>query len=271
MSSFLRRWRRILLLAIFFPIISLIAALGKRDSWRSRRFAAKITRIWARGVCRLIGFKVNVFGDAKKYPGCVITPTHLGGLDILAHASVFPIRFAAQAEMQNWGIFGWFFGLNQPIWIYRTERQKSAGALSEFIATMNHGIPLLVYPEGTSTNGLDGILPFKSTAFEAAVQGNKPVLPVLTFFQPADDNWNFAWTDDGSIGKNAWRVLGCKKLICDLYVLPPIEPEGRNRKELSQAVYGALTAEYQRQADKYRRMYGLPDSERDVADIELTA
>ncbi|MEG2076399.1 MAG: hypothetical protein RRY34_07835, partial [Victivallaceae bacterium] len=132
-------------------------------------------------------------------------------------------------------------------------------------------IPLLVYPEGTSTTGLDGILPFKSTAFEAAVQGNKPVLPVLTFFQPADGNWNYAWTDDGTMGKNAWRVLGCKKLICDLYVLPPIEPDGRNRKELSQAVYSALNTEYQRQVNKYRKMYGVSNSDRDVANAGLTA
>ena len=87
-------------------------------------------------------------------------------------------------------------------------------------ATLQHGINMLVYPEGTSSSG-DGILPFKSTPFEAAVTAGAPVLPVLTRYLPAADGRSLAWFGDTRFFSHISSISGLKEIRAhvDAYIL----------------------------------------------------
>ena len=150
--------------------------------------------------------------------------------------------------MKNWPLLGPFVGQGNPIWIDRNSRHKSKAVADEMIETLRHKINLLVYPEGTSTDGEHGILPFKSTPFEAAVDAGCHIQPLLTFFSCEDAaGCSLAWYGESTLLPHIWKVLGLRQAKADVYILPVIEPiAGETRKELAARVYELMSAEYKR-------------------------
>ena len=219
-----------------------------RSGWDAVACSARHARAWARGSAEIANFELVVHGDPEQFPGGLLVSNHQGYLDILTHAAIFPIRFAPKQEMRRWPVLGPFVAQSHPIWIDRTSRQKSKDAAEEMIATLEHKINLLVYPEGTSTDGEHGLLPFKSTPFEAAVDAKCAVQPLLTFFSSEDpEAYPLAWYGHAALLPHVWKVLGLSHVRADVYVLPVVEPvPGENRKELAARVYELMRAEYRK-------------------------
>ena len=134
-------------------------------------------------------------GDFK---GGLIVSNHTGYVDILVHAAVLPIRFASKSSIRSWPLLGWFLRTGRPIWVDRSSPRKSKLVAQQFKDNMDHGLSLLVYPEGTSTDGESGILKFKSTPFAAAIDGDKPVLPTLIRYRktPGWKTYRLVWGYD---------------------------------------------------------------------------
>ena len=105
---------------------------------------------------------------------------------------------------------------------------------------------LIVYPEGTSTDGKSGIRPFKSTSFEAAMAGRVPVLPVLTRYREVPGRPTVCWYGDMTLLPHVWQVLGFPSIDVELKFLPPIIPDRAHRKELASSVHRIMSAEYEK-------------------------
>ena len=192
-----------------------------------------------------------MYGDPEAFEGGLIVGNHQGYLDIVAHASIFRIRFAPKKEIRSWPFLGFMISLNRPVWIDRKSRQKSKETAEEMVATMQNGIAMLVYPEGTSTDGQHGLLPFKSTPFEAAAELSLPIQPTLLFYEGVPKQTEpLAWYGDQKLLPHVWRILGLKEIRMRVYVLPVVYPKsGENRKELALRVHDLMEKEYWRGKD----------------------
>ncbi|MDR0933003.1 MAG: 1-acyl-sn-glycerol-3-phosphate acyltransferase [Victivallales bacterium] len=210
--------------------------------------AARHAQTWACGAAKILNFEVVIHGKSDKFPGGLLVSNHQGYLDILAHAVTFPIRFAPQSGMKKWPLLGKFIDVGNPIWIDRASRQKSKKTADEMIETLEHGINLLVYPEGTSTDGEHGLLPFKSTPFEAAVAAKCAVQPLLTFFSSDDPTaYPLGWFGNARLLPHIWRVLGVDHIRADVYILPVVQPiPGEDRKDMAKRIYEFMLSEYER-------------------------
>ena len=237
-----RRWFRIFRLFLCCIAIMVAASVSRLFvfSWRKCRLGVWWTQRWAAAVARILGMKITIYGRIPSGSGHLVVSNHLGYLDVIAHASILPIRFAPKAEIRRWPFFGWMTSLSSPIWIDRRNPRMSAVYAEQFRLTIRHGISMLVYPEGTSTDGDHGILPFKSTPFASAIAAGAKILPTLLFYPE-----NAAWHDETPFGKHLWRVLGMKKLDIDIYILDEITvPENSDRKTLAAAVHQTMEKEY---------------------------
>jgi 1-acyl-sn-glycerol-3-phosphate acyltransferase len=107
---------------------------------------------------------------------------------------------------------------------------------------------MLVYPEGTSTDGRSGILPFKSTAFDAAESTGCQVIEVLLFFScPDDPGKSSAWFGDTPFGAYLWHALGLKKVEARVYIIGVTSiADGEDRKSLARRVHGEMSEAYWR-------------------------
>ncbi len=210
----------------------------------SVRLISRMTRFWGRGVARILGMRVTLNGVPEmQSPGVFVVSNHLGYLDIIAHSTVFPIRFTPKSDLVWWPLVGWLIAVSRPIWMKRQSRHSAADVTAKFIDTLRNGVALIVYPEGTSSDGANGVLPFKSSVFEAPARGGFPVLPIATSY-PGMKTDEVCWYGGMSFVPHFWNVLGMKRIDVRIDVLPPVHPGGRDRRALALEIHGMIDKKF---------------------------
>ncbi len=244
MNTF-RKISRFILILAWLPIIGIVSFFVHIGGWGAIRRVSRCTRIWGKGVAWLWGIRTTLHGDISDFKGGLILANHTGYLDILVCASLFPIRFAPKKEIKSWPLLGWYLGISRPVWVDRKNPAGSKKVMEDFRDTMKHGIPLLVYPEGTSSDGVTALLPFKSTPFEAVCETGYPILPILIYYHTLDDGTRVGWHGTQKLMPNVWHMLEVPRIKADVYVLPQIKPQpGESRKDLSRKAYELMNTAY---------------------------
>jgi len=269
----IRRLWRIFLLALwslfFFPAVTLCCVF--RTKWSAVCSAAKWTQLWAAGGAFLIGMRIRVVGDPGRAAGKLVVSSHTGPLDVLAEGALFPVRFAPQAEMRHWPFFGALTALSRPVWVDRRRRTLSGRTAEEIAGTLQHGLAMLVYPEGTSSDGRHGLLPFKSTAFEAALRTGAELLPVLVFHRALGEAaFNPAWYGNTAFLPHIWRILGLKGVHTCVYIMPELSPvQGETRKELAARTYRVMSGYYEKCLADFTACGTAALDREDISDAEI--
>ena len=165
-------------------------------------------------------------------------------IDIFLHASVFGLRFTPTKEIRSWPILGWYTDMIRPIWVDRDSKQSAANLMEQFRDTLRKKIPLIVYPEGTTSDGQHGLKEFKTTPFETVCGTDIPIQPMISIYRVQKGDMHPAWYGDATFMPHLWAILGNRRSTADVYILPLIYPEGRNRKQLAKAVRDAMLKAY---------------------------
>ena len=142
-------------------------------------YSYSIPYIWHKGVCVIFGIKVQVYGSPERKNQTLFVSNHLSYLDIPVIGSVLKASFVAKKDVASWPVFGFLSKLQQTAFIDRSRSAaaKEANALDTMIAK---GKSLIIFPEGTSTDGRS-VLPFKSSLFSLALQQNDKNLLIQPF------------------------------------------------------------------------------------------
>lgn len=246
---FLRRLYKIPGMIIWAIIVCIIAIPCHFRGWEGTRGISRITRLWARGMAKILNLHVKKYGDISDVKGGLIVSNHLGYLDIIAHGTLLPVRFTSTVAISTWPIIGPFIDFSRPVLVNRTSAPASRKSSRDFAKTMAQGMYLIVYPEGTSTDGKSGIRPFKSTSFDAAVIGNKTILPIITRYREVPGRETVCWYGDMTLIPHLWRILGYSSIDVELYFLDPVLPEGRSRKDLATFVHSVMEEAYKNLSD----------------------
>ena len=122
-------------------------------------------KLYFKVVCFILGIKVKIRnGKMAKKKNLLLVCNHNSYLDIFALGSALKINFVSKDDVKNWPVFGTVCKLGNTVFISRS-RMKSVGEVSLMEKELNkRKVPLLVFPEGTSTDG-NVVLPFKSSLF----------------------------------------------------------------------------------------------------------
>lgn len=235
--TFLRKiWRlsKFLLWMWPFAVYSIFQGMGGRAGIKR---VAYCTRSWGKFLVKNFGLEVKFICDHPIEEGMLIVSNHQSYVDVLLHASLFPIRFTPKKEIKYWPILGFYLGISRPLWVDRNNRRKSAEMVEEIHRTLSGGVSLLVYPEGTTTDGEHEMCPFKSTGFASVIGTNFKIQPLITRYIREDDNWNVAWYGDQTLLPHAWKFIGRKRIRAEVIALDPVTPLAEeDRKALTARV-----------------------------------
>ncbi|MGH1398183.1 MAG: lysophospholipid acyltransferase family protein [Alphaproteobacteria bacterium] len=140
------------------------------------RFARIIPYLWMSGVCAIFGIKVRVKGKPHVNGQVIYLSNHLSYLDIPVIGSILKTRFVSRKDAGNWVFMGWLVKLGQTAFVERSRSavKQDSGAIG---AVIEDGQSLIIFPEGTSTDGQE-VLPFKSSLFSLFLLEDKPDLRV---------------------------------------------------------------------------------------------
>jgi 1-acyl-sn-glycerol-3-phosphate acyltransferase len=118
--------------------------------------------------------------------GCGLTVSnHLTYLDILIYGAARPFLFVAKSEVRRWPLLGTLAILGGTIFVDRGRSLQVAQASRRIEEGLRAGIPVLLFPEGTSSDG-SSVLPFRSPLFDPAIRAGAPVTAAAIRYQALD-------------------------------------------------------------------------------------
>ena len=194
--------------------MSLVEVAASFGMWRLRA-GLKTMRVrdranWlqdaASTVLNRIGVRVTAEGDPP-LDGLVVS-NHLSYLDVLAYASVMPCVFVAKQEVRGWPVFGRFATMAGTIYVDRKRHGANGGAASAMEEALAAGVPVVLFPEGTSNDGRS-VLPFHSGFFEPAIRANAVITAAaIGYTSSTAKEATLAYYGDDIFGPHLVRTLG---------------------------------------------------------------
>jgi 1-acyl-sn-glycerol-3-phosphate acyltransferase len=162
-------WLSVELLLAAFVYIPAVAL-------RSAECRIRLRAHWLQKSCRRVLRVLNVEVDAHSPvpTSGLLVCNHLSYLDVLVLGSLTPAVFVAKREVKHWPVFGWFAALAGTIFVDRERRTQTGRAAEQIEAVLEGGQLIVLFPEGTSSDGKT-VLPFKSSLLAPATKRTRPL------------------------------------------------------------------------------------------------
>lgn len=174
---------------------------------------------WCKRIVRWLGFPCAVEGEL---PGPVaascggfqaVICNHLSYMDILLMSSVRPFVMVAKTEVRDWPLLGWLTAQAGTIYVTRGGAPETYPAVNAAMAAAyRSGLPVLFFPEGTTTDGTD-VLPFRRGLFHSVLHDSVEVRSAALRYaldgegSVADD---VCWWGDAEFVPHMVRLLGLR-------------------------------------------------------------
>ena len=137
------------------------------------RWRALVFHRWARIIVRALGMEVTVEGSPPPSPFLLVS-NHLSYVDIVLIVSRVPCTFVARADLKEWPLFGPMVPAGGTVFLDRGLKRDIPRVIEQLMVPYKAGVGVVIFPEGTSSNG-ENVPPFRSSLLEPAAQGRFPV------------------------------------------------------------------------------------------------
>jgi 1-acyl-sn-glycerol-3-phosphate acyltransferase len=161
-----------------------------------------------------LGLELTVEGEFPKR-GAVIS-NHLSYIDIVVFAALHPCVFVSKAEIEGWPLIGWMTTMAGTVYVDRGRGGSALKAKGGMQAAADAGLPVVFFPEGTTTNGRE-MLPFHSGLLAQAMAVDEPVTAAFLQYSLDADNGPGTTVEDGvcywgdrSMWPHVFKFLGLK-------------------------------------------------------------
>jgi len=212
------------------------------------RKRAELQHRGAKACLRALGIRLRVHQPVPE-GSFLLAANHISLVDGFLIAALTPCSFTGRADVDSWPVIGWVTRTLGYLGVERERRTATASLVSAIRERLHEGVPVVVFPEGTTSRG-PGLLPLKTGAFEAVAQTEFPVLPVylyptkmkgrpLTEVRYADYPW--AGPDAPSIPLGFLNLIRHAPIEIEVWIGPKVyAAEGADRKALRDAVQHAF-------------------------------
>lgn len=229
-------WEVLVVIVLYF----LTAARAPKEKQRLAR-AEWLSRSSRRHL-KIFGYSASVSGEVPRQG--LLMSNHLSYLDILAISAATPAVFVSKADVRRWPLFGWFAAIAGTVFVDR-ERRTQVGQVNQEIETaLAAGALVVIFPEGTSTNG-GSILPFRTSLLEPAARGRHEITVGWIHYElPAGDGdagTEVCYWGDHSFFPHVMNLLGKKNIRATLR-FGKFQRATDDRKELAGQLRAAVVA-----------------------------
>lgn len=226
LAAFLSLW------VVFFALVATvhlwISVLGLPNRWK---IISRLNRNYTLLLRLILNIKVSVTGDEGQLErgGYVIIANHVSYVDGIVLGSIFPIIFVSKREVKSWPIIGQWNVLCGTIFINRQRKIQVASLIRQMTRKLKQEANLLLFPEGTSTNG-EGILPFQTVPLAAPLRNRSMIVPVTVTYKTIDDQPvttanrdSVYWYGDMEFVTHFWNLLALREIEVLVTIQPKIE------------------------------------------------
>ena len=248
LAAFLSLW------VFFFGLVALvhlwISVLGMPNRWK---IISRINRTYTLLLRSILNIKLTIVGNEGQLErgGYVIIANHVGYIDGIVLGSIFPIVFVSKKEVRSWPIIGQWNILCGTVFIDRQHKEQVGLLVQEMSRKLKHEANILLFPEGTSTNG-ERMLPFQTVPLAAPLRSRSVIVPTTLAYKSLDDvpinavNRDLIyWYGDMDFVSHFWKLLALRSIEVLVTIQPKVEcfrysDNSAGRKKLAEDCYNRV-------------------------------
>lgn len=197
----------------------IIDARAKGDLEREKKNILLATSHWGKNFSKDLGWTIDLTGQ-ENLPSegpVVYVPNHQGYGDIIVLCAVLDTvqtGFVAKSSLEKVPLYGEWIKLIRSVLIERDNVRESVKAISRGMSLIEQGFSLVIFPEGTRSQGPE-MGDFKRGAFKLATKPGVPIIPVTV-----NGTWK-AFEKEGRVRPASIQV----------HIHPAIKTDGLNKQE----------------------------------------
>lgn len=207
--------------------------------------------LWMQFIGRrvLAGLQVEVRVEGEAPRGGLVVANHLGYFDIALLSAAVPCAFVSRADVTQWPLFGRMSRWGGTIYLDRSSFTSANAAAGEIAARLALPVPVVLFAEGTSTDG-SAVLRFRSRLFQPATQMGALITAAGLRYVVDDgpggpvQEREVCFYGDHELLTHLWKVLSLPTFTARLcFGEPEIYTDARMAAERTHAEVVALRAE----------------------------
>jgi len=197
----------LLAVVLAFPVLG----LGPRQ-WMIRH--------WSRALMACCGVTIRYRGKPKREGAVLWVSNHVSWVDIFVMDSVRAVSFIAKSDIRKWPVLGWLVAGAGTLFIERGRRHAVRAVGHQMSERFARGEAVGLFPEGTTSTGLD-VSTFHSSLFEPALRAGVDVQPVaLLFLHNGQRTTRYAFVGEQTLVHNIWNLLTATGTVVELVFCP---------------------------------------------------
>jgi 1-acyl-sn-glycerol-3-phosphate acyltransferase len=167
-----------------------------------------------RRIVRALGVEWTVEGTFPEH-GAVVS-NHLSYLDILLYAAIRPFIMVAKSEVRGWPGIGWLTRQAGTVFVVRGGGPETYPGVNRAMAeAYRSGIPVLFFPEGTTTDGSE-VLPFRRGLFHSVLNEGVALQTAALAYSVEEEGFSAAndvcWWGDALLFPHIVRLASMRRV-----------------------------------------------------------
>jgi len=232
----MRTIRAILRCLVVVPLLLAAVVDGQVRKWLGLMHPGPEGAVWVHGWCRRIvramGIECAISGPVpaigpstgpNDYEAMLaVVSNHLSYLDVLLYSAARPFIMVSKTEVRGWPVIGWITAQAGTIYVQRRDvkggqTQTHAQVNAWMAEAFRSGLPVLFYPEGTTTDGAE-IMPFRRGLYNSVVNDRVPLKVAAIGYEFTQPNPGAAigehvcFVGEAEFGPHLLRLLGLRGL-----------------------------------------------------------
>jgi 1-acyl-sn-glycerol-3-phosphate acyltransferase len=192
-----------------------------------------MSQLWMGTFMILSGIRFSVRGK-HHFDGlenAIVVCNHNSMLDIPVSFPFLPRanKTIAKKSLSKVPIFGWIYSIGTVL-VDRNDSKSRQASFDQMKYVLNHGLDMLIYPEGTRNKTSAPLKSFYDGAFKLSIETQKPIVPVVLL--------------------NSKKMLPAKPIMyfkpgkIIMNILPAVYPQGHSIDSLKKTIYDIMANFY---------------------------
>ncbi len=234
--AMLRLCGRSLMLLLWLSCSVLLACGLRVTEFSARRALPSLRQHLSRTCFQLLRaclpLQVQVHGERPKQTALWVS-NHVSWVDIALLGALQPLTFLSKAEVRQWPLAGWLAVQAGTLFIQRGAGD-SASVGTQIASHLHSGHALLIFPEGTTTDG-QTLRTFHGRLLSGVIEQPIALQPVaIRYWRNGQLDTSAAFIGDDDLLSHLGRLLAAPKAQVEMHLLPALfASSGETRNQLA--------------------------------------
>ncbi|ULJ68836.1 1-acylglycerol-3-phosphate O-acyltransferase [Wielerella bovis] len=174
---------------------------------------------------KILNVHLDTRYHAEKQPktGLLIAANHVSWLDIFVLSALYPASFIAMQEIKKWPVIGKIVGNAGTVFIDRSSRKDIDVINAAISQELERDGNVCFFPEARTTLG-NGVLPLKAALFQAALNSNQAVQPIVLRYYDNQTRTQAVSFAGINLLRSLWQIVSIERIDVKVDVCAQILP-----------------------------------------------